>query len=266
MKTSSTALALGSKLALVATLACGGACAASPKPVEATVEFQTERGVVRGVSTEDGIFALAEVVPTSGELRFRCHTGNSFFDDVATLARRDDALAVFSAKSSRPNLARFGSHPASRDDALFLETRTKEGAGLLRCHVLGDGTRGDLLVVEGDVADVARRYAGSGLFAWRDGAMELVGMLNGVYCDEPATVAFVGLDAMSTLIPETSSYFTRRSLPRRQDFEYGVPRDFDNEKRSVSDPPRADDEPTKSEPPSKTDPTKPVRETTRTGQ
>jgi hypothetical protein len=80
-----------------------------------------------------------------------------------------------------------------------------------------------------------QRYAGSGVFAWRDGAMELVGILNGVWCAELRAFAFVGLDEMATLLPSESSYFARRATVRRGDFEYGVPRSFEGEHASASD-------------------------------
>ncbi len=227
--------------ALLCTAAALAGCH-GPAPIEATVEFQTERGVVRGVSTEAGILALPEVVPTTGELSFRYRVGNGFFDDVAALQRKSDSLALLIPKSSKLNLARFAAWPAAFDDRLYLEVRagpaTEDGAALLRCRLLDDGRRGDLLVVdEGRVADVAQHYAGAGLFAWRDGTMELVGILNGVYCEEAGALAFIGLDEMDALLPAESPIVARRITVRRADFEYGVPRDFQGERPAVSDPP-----------------------------
>ena len=213
-----------------------------PDPIEANVEFQTERGMVRGVSTEDGLFALADVVPPAETpLLFRYRTGDGFFDDRARLVRQTDVLALLAPESSRPHRARFAIHPASFDDRLFIEVRTGDEADLLECHLFDLGRQGDLLVLdEGQLADVAHRYAGAGLFAWRDDMLQLVGVLNGVYCEEPATLAFIGLDEMATLLPETSDFFVRRALPHRSDFEYGVPRDFEGEKTQISDPAPSD--------------------------
>ena len=224
--------------ALLSLAACHG-----PAPVEANVEFQTERGVVRGVSTEAGILALVDVLPESGEISFRCRIGNSFFDDVADLVRRGDALALLSPRSSRPPLARFAAYPAALDDTLYVEVRTvspiEDVPDLLRAHLLEEGRRGDLLVLDEALSvDIAHRYAGAGVFAFRDGSMELVGILNGVYLESPRALAFVGLDEMATLIPAESSYFERRPTVRRADFEYGVPRDFAGERSHASDEPR----------------------------
>jgi hypothetical protein len=230
-----------SLLALLTAVSCRG-----PAPIGANVEFSTERGIVRGVSTEDGILALTDVVPPAGELRFRSRAGNGFFDDLAALERRGDALAVLRPRSSRPSQARFAAYPAGLDDRLFLEVLGEDGPELLECRLLFGGARGDLLVPDEEdlaapagVADLARRYAGSGVLVWRDETMELVGVLNGVYSEAPAALAFIGLDEMSTLLPAESSYFTRRAQVRRADFEYGTPRDFEGEKAPASDAPSA---------------------------
>lgn len=209
-----------------------------PAPIEANVEFQTERGIVRGVSTEDGLFALRELLPPSGELSFRYRTGNGFFDDRARLVRQSDLLALLEPLSSRPHQARFAIYPAAYDDRLFIEVRTADAADLLSCHLLDEGRRGDLVVLdEGELADVAQRYCGAGLFAWREGMLQLVGVLNGVYAEEPEALAFIGLDELATLLPATSNFFERRAQPYRADFEYGTPRDFEGEQPAVSDPP-----------------------------
>jgi hypothetical protein len=233
--TPGVARACGLALALVAAAACRG-----PASVETSVEFQTERGVVRGVSTEDGVFALADTVPATGEVTFRYRVGNGMFDDVASLERRNDTLAVLAPKSSRPNKARFAGYPASRDDSLFLEVRTADHSDLIRCHLLDQGRRGDLLVLDERVTefdDVVHHYVGVGVFAWRSSQMELVGILNGVYSSDPPALAFIGLDEMATLLPATSNYFVRKvAQPLRADFEYGVPRAFEGERPSASDP------------------------------
>jgi len=223
-------------LRLAALLLLPTACHA-PASIESTVEFETARGIVRGVATEDGVFALAEIVPVTGEVSFRCRTGNGFYDDVATLVRRNETLAVLTPKSSHLNLARFATHPAARDDRLFVEVRHEDRADLLACHLLEEGQRGDLLVLDErqhEFADIVVRYAGAGVFVWREKTMQLVGMLNGVYCEDPKALAFVGLDEMATLLPATSDYFVRRELPRRADFEFGVPRSFAGERPAAS--------------------------------
>lgn len=223
-------------LAIVSALVLGGC--RGPRSIEANVEFQTERGVVRGVSTESGILALADIVPPTGELSFRYRSGNGFFDDVAAADRRSDALVLMQPKSTRLNHARFAAFPAAGGDSLFLEVRTGPETDILRCHLLDGGARGDLLVLdEGDFYDVLASYTGAGVYAWREDMMQLVGVLNGVYCESPHALAFVGLDEMATLIPAGSNYFTRRTTPRRADFEYGIPRDFAGERAQASDPP-----------------------------
>ena len=227
---------------LVAGLALGLAGCRSPHSIESGVEFETERGIVRGVATEGGIYALADVVPPTGELSFRCRTGNGFFDDTATVVRRGDAIAVFEPKSSHLNLARFAGYPAAAADALFIETHEGGEAGLIPCHLFESGKLGDLLTLDDDSVEpgpFAQHYAGSGIFAWRDKSMQLIGMLNGVYSPEPKALAFVGLDEMATLLPAESSYFARRVTTRRADFEYGIPRDFAGEKPSAADAPAA---------------------------
>src|SRR5262249_3904696 len=128
---------------LLASAACRG-----PASIESTVEFQTERGVGRGVSTEDGVLALVEAVPATGELSSRGRTGNGFFDDTARLERRNDTLALLTPKSSRPNLARFAAYPAARDERLYLEVRTANHSDLLTCHLHDGGRQGDLLILD----------------------------------------------------------------------------------------------------------------------
>jgi len=229
-------------LAGIAALAAAAGCR-GPRSIGANVELQTEHGVVHGVSTEEGILALAEVVPATGELSFRSRAGNSFFDDVAEVRRRGDALALLAPRTSHPAQARFAARPAGGDDRLFIESRRHGRPYLLECRLHGGGALGDLLALEeAPLADVARRHAGAGLFAWRDGTMELVGILNGVYSEQPPLVAFVGLDEMSTLIPAGSDFFTRRLRTRRADFEYGTPRDFEGERAPAADPPSPADE------------------------
>jgi hypothetical protein len=231
--------------ALALPLALAPACR-GPRSVESTVEFQTERGVVRGVSTEDGVLALVETVPATGEVSFRYRVGNGLFDDVATLDRKNDTLAVLSPKTSRPNMARFAAYPAARDESLFLEVRTADHSDLIRCHLLDDGRRGDLLDLDErrlEFDDILRHYVGIGVFAWRNDEMELVGILNGVYSADPPALAFIGIDEIATLLPATSNYFVRRVQPRRADFEYGVPRSFEGEKPFASDLPAAGEAP-----------------------
>ena len=76
-----------------------------------------------------------------------------------------------------------------------------------------------------------------------DEEMELVGVLNGVVCEELHAVAFIGLDEIADVLPRESNYFLRRVQPRRADFEYGIPRDFAGEKPFASDAPRPETAP-----------------------
>ena len=220
---------------LLAALA-GAGCRA-PTPVEANVEIATPRGVVRAVHTESGIVALKELLPPDGTtLRFRGRHAAGFFDDEARLLRASDEVALLAPLSSRPSAARFGRYPAAAGERLFVEVRTGDHADLLECHLLDQGARGDLLALdEGEFLDVAQRYCGAGVFAWREGMLELVGMLNGVVSMEPPALAFIGLDELTVLLPETADYFRRRALPRRADFEFGIPRDFAGEKPAAAD-------------------------------
>jgi len=223
----------GLALPLALAAACRG-----PESIESTVEFQTERGVVRAVSTEDGLFALVETVPATGEVTFRYRVGNGLFDDIATLERKNDALAVLSPKTSRPNMARFAAFPAARGESLFLEVRTGDHSDLIRCHLLDDGRRGDLLELDERILefdDIIHHYVGVGVFAFRNGSMELVGILNSVYSADPPTLAFIKLNEMATLLLATSNYFTRKVQPKRADFEFGVPRSFEGERPAASD-------------------------------
>jgi hypothetical protein len=216
--------ACGLALPLALAAACRG-----PRSVESSVEFQTERGVARGVSTEDGVLALAEVVPATGEVSFRYRVGNGLFDDVATLDRKNDTLAVLSPKTSRPNLARFAAYPAARDESLYIEVRTADHSDLIRCDLLELDERR----LEFD--ELIRHYVGVGVFAWRSDEMQLVGVLNGVFSADPPALAFIGIDEIATLLPSTSNYFVRKVQPRRADFEYGVPRSFEGERPAASD-------------------------------
>lgn len=236
---------LSPKLALAAAALVAAACH-GPAPTISSVEFQTERGIVRGVSTEDGILALVDVVPSTGELSFRYHTGNGFFDDVARLDRKNDALAVMQPVTSRPSLARFGAYPAARDDTLYIEVNEGRKPELVEFELFEGGQHGDLLVLKkkgGDPLAIAQIYAGTGVYAWRNEEMELVGVLNGVVCEEMNAIAFIGLDEIADVLPRESNYFLRRVQPRRADFEYGIPRDFAGEKPFASDAPRPETPP-----------------------
>ncbi|MBM4015042.1 MAG: hypothetical protein FJ293_08770 [Planctomycetes bacterium] len=221
--------------ALLGALLCA-ACRA-PTPVEANVEIATPRGIVRAVHTEDGIVALKELLPPDGTtLTFRGRRNAGFFDDEARLLRASDEVALLAPVSSRPSAARFGRYPAAAGERLFVEVRTGDHADLLECHLLDQGARGDLLTLhEGELLDVAQRYCGAGVFAWRGGMLELVGMLNGVVSTAPPALAFIGLDELTVLLPETADYFRRRALPRRADFEFGIPRDFIGEQPAAAD-------------------------------
>ncbi len=88
---------------------------------------------------------------------------------------------------------------------------------------------------DGRAADLVTSCAGAGVYAWRNGEMELVGVLNGVWCEELEALAFIGLDEIADVLPKESSFFARRALPKRADFEYGIPRDFAGEKAYASD-------------------------------
>jgi hypothetical protein len=224
--------ALAAPAAALLAVAC-----TAPTPIEANVEIATARGVVRAVHTEDGIVALKELVPPDGTtITFRGRHDAGIFDDEALLLRATDEVALLAPISSRPNAARFGRYPAAAGERLFVEVRTGDHPDLLECRLLDDGARGDLIaLVEGEMLDVATRYCGAGVFAWREGTLELVGMLNGVVTLEPAALAFIGLDEMTVLLPGTSNYFQRRALPRRADFEFGIPRDFAGEKPAAAD-------------------------------
>jgi hypothetical protein len=217
-------------VAALAFTACRG-----PEPPEALVDFRTQYGTVYGLSTERGILLLAEVLPEEQEeLAFRYHIGNGFFDDIATVQQRGEVLSVLQPQSSRPNEVRFAGDPAHAEDELYFEVRDEDGdPDLLEALLLDAGKYGDLVVIdeEDSLEDRARQLTGAGLYAWRDGHMQLVGIGNGLYSVSPPALAFIGVHEMAYTFPaETTTYFDREARPRRADFEYGIPRDLAGER------------------------------------
>jgi hypothetical protein len=242
--------------AILLLAACRG-----PAPTESTVTLRTPAGAVFAVSTEGGLLAMSDVVGDSDQVPFRYYIGNGMFDDVANVVSRGKVFTILKPYSSRLNEARFARSPARPGEELFIESEGyQDVAILLPVDLYEEGRRGNLLVLheeglleiygkrmaqQGDatpdlpagVADLdafARRHAGSGVFVWRDEFMQMVGILNGVYCTSPPALAFVGIDEIAQVMPEPFQYFERQTLPKRADFEYGIPRDFEGERANAS--------------------------------
>ena len=202
------------------------------RPTETLVDLQLAHGTVHAVNTEHGILALAELLDEGQEVEFRYHIGNGRFDDRARPLVSDGSLALLEPTSSRPQEGRFAAAPARAEDELYVELRELDGPLLVRTALLEDGRWGDLLSAPSGFAveEFAARATGCGVWALREGHLQLVGVLNGLYGVSPASLAFVGLDRIAHVLPRDASYFEQRALARRADFEYGVPRDFEGER------------------------------------
>ena len=208
-----------------------------PAAPEALVVLRTEYGVVYGTSTESGILVLSPLAESREELSFRYFVRTGAFDDVAVVDRRGPWLSVLKPSTSRPNEARFAVRPPDAEELLYLETRDADGAPiLLEASLLDEGGRGDFLVLDSDqdAERLAGGLAGCGVYVLREGYLQLAGVLNGIYLDSPEALAFIGLEEIARILPESSSYYERRVQARRADFEYGIPRDFRGEQIRAS--------------------------------
>jgi hypothetical protein len=148
------------------------------------------------------------------------------------VTRRDETLSVLTPYSSAPNQARLAASAAGLDDDLYIEApHVHADPELIPVTLLGDGTLGDLIRVKDGrrLEDLARIYAGAGVFADREGFLQLVGILNGVFVAEAQALGFIGVGQIARVLSHDDPYFQRRALPRRADFEYGMPRQMEGE-------------------------------------
>ncbi len=214
------------------------ACGSLPVPQETLVEFQTEAGLRYGTSTEGGLLVLSELLDEKEQVPFRYRVGNGFFDDVATVVTRGDHLSVLSPVSSQLNQARFARSPVLPDEPVLLESRSEEGEPeFIPLRLYRGGAFGDLLIDEEEdrtAAELAAAHSGAGVFVERDGFLQLVGIVNGVYVPAHNSLAFISADALSDVLPNAATFLERIALPMRADFEYGVPREFQGERPHAS--------------------------------
>ncbi len=211
---------------LVAPLACR-----APRHPQSLIRFETARGVELGFSSEYGIFALAETFAGETELPFLYEIGNGSFEDVASVQIDGELLKMARARSSRPSEVRLAERPAQSAETLFLEIRpAPKEPQLIEGRLYNSGQSGDLLeIFDQDVEEIARRWRGAPVHVLRNGHYQVIGMLNGLYCRRPDLLTFIGLDELYLMTPQATTYLDRRALPRRADFEYGIPRDIDHE-------------------------------------
>lgn len=221
------------RLVVLLALALAAGCA-TPPPQHFT-RLWPEGGTgtpIVGTSTEDGVVLLARPEWSVGDLvEIQFPYGNSLVVDKGRVDRLNDTLAVVRPLTARLREGRFAAELPLPEEPLYVALRDGLDEPLLaEGLVWREGTYGDwLLLPETDAEQVARDYAGTGVYVQRSGRWELVGLLAGLLAhdesdprDEQA-LGFVGLDELARILPDRLDYFTRDIQPLRPDFEFGVP-------------------------------------------
>lgn len=193
------------------------------------------------LATEDGIVALngddlgVDVVPI-----LYWYNASPVTDD-ATVVHRTAELALLRPASTKLEYNDWGATQPEPGESLWIQVLDDDPEHrplLIDAELFAGGRYGDLLEIDEWFTDperVAAEFAGAGVFARRKGRYVLVGILTGAVADDPrrpgfwqrvfgpeTPLAFVGLDAIAPVLPETSDFFKRRVRVFRPDFEYGL--------------------------------------------
>ena len=224
--------------ALTALLLLAAACS-SPPPSHFTrlwpqkVEQARSGPPVLGVSTEDGVLILARPGYVPEDLfDMQFPVGNSMVVDYGKLDRVNDNLAVVNPITARFAQGRFAATLPESDETLYVAVRDDADAPVMRPASLWHaGALGDWLSVDasdGPADDLARDYAGTGIYVRRDDRWEICGVLSGLVAelegdDDSRGLGFLGLAELARILPDQLPYYLHLDRPLRPDFEFGVP-------------------------------------------
>lgn len=189
------------------------------------------------VSTEDGLIAIDRDDLLLDELPIVYPYLDDEMQDQASVVNRADNLLLMRPHSLRPSFSEFGAEEPSGAETLYIQILERPHAEwvprLVHASLYGDGRFGDLLRLEsGDPEQLVAEFPGAGIYARRKGRYVLVGLLAGTLSTSPdrndptlLLLPFLGLDALGTVVPVQSDFFTRRPHMFRPDMEHGLTRD-----------------------------------------
>lgn len=227
-------------LLLFVTAAIGPIGCATPTPND-LVLLDFEGGAARyGLSTEDGIVALAGDDLNVTEVPIRYWFRSSPIRDDARVLQRTDTLALLAPIATRLEWTEFGVSGPEPGENLYVQLLDEHDPEhlpyLIDAELFDDGSLGDVIEIDSwfvDEDDVGARFSGAGVYAKRLGRYVLVGILTGTVVTAPRTgfwsffgsgegMPFVGLDGIAPVLPKSSNFFERRMRAFRPDFEYGL--------------------------------------------
>ncbi len=184
-----------------------------------------------GLSTEDGILLLTRPGFRVGDI-FDIHfpIGNSMVRDWGELDRLNENLTVVRPLSARQSEGRFAASAPTANESVFVAVRDANDDPVMEeADWWQDGEYGDWISLDGEAAELAQRYAGTGVYVERDGRFEICGMLSGLVAhttedpDDDAGLGFYGLGELSRILPDQLKFYGHDFQPLRPDFEFGVP-------------------------------------------
>ena len=222
-----------SHVLLALALACAAAGCTTPPEHFTRLWLEGRTGLpMIGTSTEDGVLVLAQPDWQLGDvLEIQFPYGNSLVIDKGRIDRLNDTLAVVRPLTARLKEGRFAATLPEIGEPLYVALRgERDQPQLVEAAPWHDGAYGDWLVLpKRDATEVARDYAGTGVYVERADRWEIVGLLAGLTAEDESAedgsvaVGFVGLPEMARILPDRLDYFARDMRPLRPDFEFGVP-------------------------------------------
>jgi len=195
-------------------------------------------GTVAGVATENGILVLHKPAIKPDDIYPIMHAfGNGIVFDEAKVDDMDEYLALLTPLSSQLNTCRFLRFPMEPEEELYVGILDRENkARYLTAMLYKKGALGDFVIcpeLREYPEPSEEGYGGIGLFAYREGALWLAGVLTAMTAEIPGesepVYPFVGLESIWRFLPELKNNFLREKKPTRPDFIYGVERDGSGE-------------------------------------
>jgi hypothetical protein len=195
-------------------------------------------GDVAGLATECGILALKKPIINPGDVFPIQHVyRDGVVQDEARVVNTDEYLALMEPVSSQLNNVRFLMYPLAEDETLYLGILDgDQDAEYLEAELLAGGAKGDFVLCSELIEypePSTDGYGGIGLFAYREGAMWLAGILSPFRAEIDGITGdaypFIGMNKIMKFIPDLEDHFTRKRKPFRPDFEHGVERDGSGE-------------------------------------
>lgn len=186
-----------------------------------------------GLAVRDALIVLSRPtfrVDDRFEIQFP--VGNSTVTDVGYVVRVNNDLAVVRPFTARLAPARLAETLPADHEQLYLALRDEHDEPVLEeVERWQGGIHGDYIVLDGrdaaEVAEIAREWAGAGLYVQRNGRWRAVGLLAGITVEMPGSgelaLGYIGLLEIARILPDEQDYFERDERPLRPDFEHGVP-------------------------------------------